>query len=600
MLFQPLWLILLVCLAGLICVALELRGIEHTSKLIGHYSSVQVAAVYVRNQMHTLTAFLFAISMALITVSAIAIDRELRLSRILTDISKSTRWLAKQFNMVPRGEPSLTALQGTLDQLGVELSESRRREKLLFERAVDVICIVDLNGLIMSVSPSVKRNWGYAPIDLEGRSLGSVLRLKDAERILEDLQDSFKSIDKLQFESQIRKKDGTMLDVSFTGHWSASEAGLFCIVHDISRQKRVENQARQNEQRIRAALESLPVAVLVADHYGEVEFANTEAHEILGYPPDGLMGVKLSGLFDQQGLTDDRQSYEGSIPTVAHCRDGTARSANVWLTPLEQEEAERKMLIAFVDTTGQERFEKEKREFLAMVAHDLRTPLSTVIGMLSLVEQGVLGNVSDQGKRIAAGAYNECNRMLRLLNDMLDIEKITTGNFELKCAHMNISTTVWQALETLGTQAKQKQLSLETDLKNANCWGDEQRLAQVIINLLTNAIKYAPDGSTVRVASMDFGPLVMVTVEDHGPGIPTDKIDKIFERFGQVDLADARERGGTGLGLAICKAIVTQHGGQIGVETQPGKGSRFWFTVPKDPEFASGEWKSFPRSETFT
>jgi signal transduction histidine kinase len=218
-----------------------------------------------------------------------------------------------------------------------------------------------------------------------------------------------------------------------------------------------------------------------------------------------------------------------------------------------------------------------------MISHDLRSPLTSMQGVLILLENGAIGQINDQGKQIAVRAYKECSRMLRLLDDILEISKIKAGVFNLQCAELSIGQVIREAVENVTHIANEKQIRIEQDAPPAVAYGDDQRIMQVLLNLLSNAIKYAPASSSIRIAANDVGEEILVSVMDQGKGIPSDKLDKIFGKFEQAELADQREMGGTGLGLAICKAIVQEHGGRIGVESKVGEGSRFWFTIPKHP-----------------
>jgi PAS domain S-box-containing protein len=554
----------------------------------GHLKPSAAGDVNLHAQTKALVLELAGLATILLVLLIMIIDRQVRLEKMSKQISVCAQWLNKEFKLGDQRKPdfTMTGLHKALSQMSIELGESQRREKLLVNRSADVVCVVDSDGHIASVSPSVKESWGYSQLELEGRPLSAVFPPQDVERIMSRSARAGGSIDKLAFETQVKRRDGTLMDAAFTGHWSGTTGGLYALIHDISQQKGVEKSLRQSEQRLRSVLDLLPVAVVVADRYGEVEFANREAHSMLGYSSDELMGHKLPSIFKRDAAPEDVGTAD-RVEVTAYCKDGSTKPAEMWIAPLSVEKDEQRTLVAFLDKTAEHEFERVKQEFIAMVAHDLRSPLSTVLGMLTLLEEGVLGQLSEKGRQIAAGSYKECNRMLRLLNDMLELEKIETGRFQLQCTSINIADTVRDALQNVRHLGESKKLLLQTDLKDVKCWGDDQRLIQVLVNLLNNAIKYAPQGSMIRVGTMDFGPMVMVTVDDQGPGIPEEKLDKIFDKYEQVDLSDSRERGGTGLGLAICKAIVDQHGGQIAVDTAPGQGSRFWFTIPKEAQYAS-------------
>ncbi|HEY9790737.1 MAG TPA: PAS domain-containing sensor histidine kinase [Candidatus Obscuribacterales bacterium] len=350
-----------------------------------------------------------------------------------------------------------------LNELGLQLSEYRRTARELIDRAVDVICVIDFSGQIATVNPACKSAWGYTQDELEGQPLTKLFETDEANRIMSSVLGASRSIDKIVFESRLRRKDGELVDVIWTGHWSARERGFFCIVHDVSQQKQLERM---------------------------------------------------------------------------------------------------------------------KAEFIAMVTHDIRAPLATVEGVLSLMEQGVLGEMSDKGKKIAQGTRKECGRLLRLLNDMLQLEKIEAGSFDLECSQIDLATVAADAIESAGSFAEGRGVKLELSCASAACWGDEIRISQVLLNLLSNAIKYTPEQSVVCVIVEKRPGSAYIAVRDYGRGIPREKIEKIFDKFEQVSSADAREKQGTGLGLAICKAIISQHGGEIGVESEIGKGSTFWFSIP--------------------
>ncbi len=226
-----------------------------------------------------------------------------------------------------------------------------------------------------------------------------------------------------------------------------------------------------------------------------------------------------------------------------------------------------------------------KRELVSIVSHELRTPLLSVSSALELFEGGVMGPISDKGKHRLGIAQEETTRLIRLINDLLDIEKMEAGKFVLDFSEVKISELIEIAKASLAQLAEARQIKIETKIfdDSASLNADLDRISQVLINLLSNAIKYSPDGGIIEIVAeaLNSGkPGIKLKVIDHGRGIPEDLCRKIFDRFVQVDQSDATEKGGSGLGLAISKAIVEQHGGRIGVDSQPGAGSSFWFTLP--------------------
>jgi PAS domain S-box-containing protein len=565
--------------AGLLAVVLVLLLFAELASLASWMEAVrtrvptlEVEAIHQKLLM--LAAALVPVSLALVGLS---LSGQIQSAKLRAIISKRLRQLVSQPGDVVSDEDAVASLDHLQNQLSAELYDLRQRQKLLVEKAVDVICVVDMKGNFVSVSGASRRAWGYEPKELTGRPLGFVLEGEHADQILHTIVGAAKSIDRVVFESKLRCKDGSLVDVVWTGHWSATEGGLFCIVHDISQQKLIEKTIRESEHRLRVALESLPVGVLATNKNGQIEFANVMAQRSLLAQPEQLVGVNVSSVFEYQSLTTAELS---EFETNAKRSDGQVIPANVWISTIELAGAEKK-LIAFLDVSAKYELEKMKQEFIAMITHDLRSPLTSVQGVLLLMQKGVLGQLNEQGEQMTRRVQNECERLIRLLNDMLQVHKMELGNFDLECAPVDLSITVKDAVENVRALASDKEISMQLHLENSLCMADEQRIMQVMMNLLSNAIKYAPERSCVQVSMNGDPQQAFITVEDQGRGIPEEKVDLIFEKFGLVDPDDAKKRGGTGLGLAICKAIVTQHGGQIGVHSTIGKGSKFWFTVPK-------------------
>jgi signal transduction histidine kinase len=216
-----------------------------------------------------------------------------------------------------------------------------------------------------------------------------------------------------------------------------------------------------------------------------------------------------------------------------------------------------------------------------MVSHDMRTPLSAIQGITKLMTLGAFGPLPEKAAEQLARVERSCNRLLALVNDLLDMDKLESGNMQLALKPtqaLDIAERSCQALESFAKQHNaQVTINISPDLMVE---GDGDRLVQVGVNLLSNAIKYSPEGGLVEVSALTRDGIAEFRITDHGPGIPPQYLDKIFERYTMAPSVDGKKRAGTGLGLPICKQIVEQHGGTIGVESQVGKGSTFWFTVP--------------------
>lgn len=235
------------------------------------------------------------------------------------------------------------------------------------------------------------------------------------------------------------------------------------------------------------------------------------------------------------------------------------------------------------DITDRKQAEQNVNEFFSTVSHELRTPLSAVKGSLRLIEGGLAGEISREARDLLDIALSSCERLIRLVNDILDLRKLEAGRLDLKIKGVDSSLLIDEVLQGLAPYAQSHEVDLikEDSRSSIKVEADHDRLVQVLTNLVGNAIKFSGKGASVkvRVESPDSDH-ARFSIEDNGPGIPEDKQHLLFMKFKQLDASDSRRQDGTGLGLAICKAIVGQHHGKIGVESQEGKGSKFWFELP--------------------
>ena len=224
---------------------------------------------------------------------------------------------------------------------------------------------------------------------------------------------------------------------------------------------------------------------------------------------------------------------------------------------------------------------RHKSEFLANMSHELRTPLNAILGFTELIQDGIYGEVSEKVQQQLERVQANGRHLLGLINDVLDLSKIEAGQLELQTAPFALADVVRSVESTVGSLAFAKQLDLRIELPATLpiVEGDARRIAQVLLNLVGNAIKFTEAGA-VTISARETADAVEVSVQDTGPGIPPAEQARIFDAFHQVDSSSTRKQGGTGLGLAIARQIIELHGGQIGVASQPGEGSRFFFAVP--------------------
>lgn len=248
------------------------------------------------------------------------------------------------------------------------------------------------------------------------------------------------------------------------------------------------------------------------------------------------------------------------------------------LAPIEGSDEVAELDVAFRKMANDvARAEEMKQAFVAMVSHDLRSPLAAIHGALELVERGLYGEISEKGKKRLSTAQAECDRLLSLVGELLDIEKMEAGMMEMKLVPTDLAELAVQSSNSVKTLAEANAVKIEVFGDHAIVSVDKERIMQVFINLLSNAIKYSPQGATITVNIAMKQDSAHIKIEDQGKGIPRHMLDSVFDRFQQAHGGGA---GTSGLGLAICKAIVEAHGGKIGVVSEVGSGSIFWLHLP--------------------
>ena len=232
------------------------------------------------------------------------------------------------------------------------------------------------------------------------------------------------------------------------------------------------------------------------------------------------------------------------------------------------------------DITERQKVEEMKNEFIGIVSHELRTPLTAIQMSLGLLQTGIYAKKPEKSQRMIEIALTDTNRLVNLVNDILDLERLESGRAVLERSVCQAADLMQQAVDGVQTIAAQQNLTIAIDPTDATVWAAADTILQTLTNLLSNAIKFSPIGAGIYLRAERQADTVLFQVSDQGRGIPADKLETVFGRFQQVDASDAREKGGTGLGLPICRSIIERHSGKIWAESPPGAGSTFFFTLP--------------------
>ena len=355
---------------------------------------------------------------------------------------------------------------------------------------------------------------------------------------------------------------------------------------------RDEGLLKDSEARVRKIIDSVPIGLIILNKQGKIEFVNPRTESMFGSRAADLIGLPVLNLFARgengsDALTplfasshsDGSQTNSAVIEVKAVRHSQTQFPAEVSVTEFTSSEGERR-LVTVMDVTERHEILKLRQAFVAMVSHELRTPLTSIRGFFSLLDMGAYGQLTDEAQDGAKRAETNVVRLITLINDLLDLERMESGSFSIAAKPVSVAAIVQQSLDVVQLLAEQKQIKIETSIEPLTVDADSDRIVQVLVNLLSNAIKFSPSGGRVETKVCRRNSSAEFRVADEGRGIPDQFLSSIFERFQQVEEADATKRGGSGLGLPISKAIVDKHGGSIYVESQPGRGSTFIFLLP--------------------
>jgi PAS domain S-box-containing protein len=358
---------------------------------------------------------------------------------------------------------------------------------------------------------------------------------------------------------------------------------------------------RQISDRTDLLVDSVGEGIYGVDREGLITFVNPAAALALGYAADELTGCDAHVTFHARGadgqLLPKEQCYiteavrEGLVSTAeddSYVRsDGRLLPVEVTTTPLTEEDAVVGAVVIFRDVTQRREVDRLKSEFVSMVSHELRTPLTAIQGSLGLISGGALGPVPAPAARMLEIASISAQRLNRLVDDILDIERIESGVLVLQPGWQDARAVVDAAVEQMQVLAVETGVQMQVGPVDGAVHADPDRAAQTLINLLGNALKFSYPGGRVDICARAEGDVVEFTVTDEGRGIPEDRLERIFNRFEQVDSSDAREKGGFGLGLAISRSLVERSGGRIWATNNARRGATLHFTLPRaDPPVA--------------
>ena len=365
------------------------------------------------------------------------------------------------------------------------------------------------------------------------------------------------------------------------------------LQQEIADRLQAEAALRQSEEQLRLITNAMPVLIAYVDADRCYRFNNQAYEDWLGIPPATIAGQPLQQVWGDPCYERMQpwvnQALAGQVVTYENewlGREGTPRSLSVTYIPHYDDRQQRVQGFFSLtsDISDRKAIERMKDEFISIVSHELRTPLTSIHSALKILATGRLGSLSSDGQQMLQIADENTDRLVRLVNNVLDLQRIESGTVKMEKQACNAADLLIQATEAMQAMAQQHEVTLIPQPMSIAFWVDPDYIVQALTNLLSNAIKFSTPGDRVWITVQRSGRhTLQFQVRDQGQGIPPDKLESIFERFQQVDSSDSRKKGGTGLGLAICRKIIEQHGGRIWAESQPGSGSTLIFTLPTLP-----------------
>jgi PAS domain S-box-containing protein len=452
------------------------------------------------------------------------------------------------------------------------------------------VITLSLDGTITGWNAGAEKFYGFSATEAIGRSVAVIVPEDRPGEISEVIAKLRRNEPLDAFETRRRRKDGGLVDVTVQAFPIADQAGTLIgvgsITHDVTK-------LRLLEEMFRLAVEACPSGMVMTDRSGAIVMLNTEIEHLFGYSRDELIGQSIEILVPT-GLRAEHERRRADFarhPGTRRVGDGrdlfgrrknrTEFPVEVGLNPVNSRDGVL-VLSVITDISERRRIQHLKDEFVSTVSHELRTPLTSISGSLGLLLGNAAGKLPDSVLRLLTIAHKNSHRLVKLVNDILDMEKLESGQVVFVIKRVDVRPLVEQAIEASRAHAESLGVTLRVDPSSTpgEVRADPDRLVQVVTNLLSNAIKYSPSGAEVAVSITATGKIVRIAVRDHGAGIPADFKARVYEKFAQADATDTRPKGGTGLGLSIVKGIVTRLDGSTGFSDAPGGGTTFHVELP--------------------
>ncbi|MDH5407750.1 MAG: PAS domain S-box protein [Gammaproteobacteria bacterium] len=470
----------------------------------------------------------------------------------------------------------------------------------VLENMLDGVIVIDEKGTIQSINPACEKIFGYSSDELIGQNVKMLMPNPfhdEHDGYLSNYLNTGKAkIIGIGRQVQGRHKNGSIIHLGLgISEITINDKRMFSgIVRDVSERVKAEKAMESSATRLQSVLENVVDGIITINNKGSIQSFNRAAEHIFGYSADEVMGKNINMLMpspyreEHDGYLESyHKTGKAHIIGIGREVDGLRKNGSIFPLDLAVSKAviEGEPLYTGIvrDITDRKQMEKMKNEFISTVSHELRTPLTSIRGSLGLVMADTVGKLPDKVRELLTITSNNTERLLLLINDILDIQKIEAGMMAFHFQSLELNPFLQQAVETNQSYADQYgvNFTFTPTEENIRVYADSDRLMQVMNNLMSNAAKFSPKGESIELSVKRHNGVIRISVSDHGPGIPDDFKGKIFEKFTQYDSTDTRKKGGTGLGLSITRLIVDKHGGEINYTSKLGAGTTFYFELPE-------------------
>ncbi len=472
------------------------------------------------------------------------------------------------------------------------IRNSEVRYRSVIDAVLEGIITINEHGLIASMNPAAETIFGYKESEVSKHNIKMLMpepyHSKHDGYLHQYLSTGIAKIIGTGREVKGLRKNGEIfpMELSVSEIQLDKQRMFIGLVKDISDIK----QAEKLQSQFSAIIESSDDAIISKTVKGIITSWNTAAEIMFGYSAQEAIGQPMTIIFPVDRLEEEPKILEQiangerieHFETVRLTKSGKPIDISATISPIK-DKAGQIIGVSIIarEITERKKIDKMKNEFISTVSHELRTPLTSIQGSLELILSGTMGEIPQDCTPLLEIANNNSSRLVRLINDILDIEKIESGNMEFTVKPIEIMSVVQQTLDANQAYADEYGVKL-VKTSQINCYviADHDRLIQVLTNLISNAVKFSPKDEAVEVGVALVKSNVRVSVTDYGSGIPDEFRDRIFTKFSQADASSTKQQGGTGLGLSICKAIVEKLGGQIHYESEINKKTCFYFELP--------------------